>query len=99
MPTPQREPLRRMTRAERAVLRRIVNGSSERVDQVRRATALLAGAEGSAFIQAAWQAGVDRRATGRRFGGGVNRHRLCAPPLSTGRGRPPTAPAAALPPP
>src|SRR5712691_11643493 len=42
MPTPQREPLRRLTRAERTALQRIVNSTSERVDQVRRAAALLA---------------------------------------------------------
>ena len=41
MPTPRREPLRRMSRAERAALQRIVTSSTERIDQVRRATALL----------------------------------------------------------
>jgi hypothetical protein len=42
MPTPQREPLRRLSRTERAALQRIARSTSERVDQVRRATALLA---------------------------------------------------------
>src|SRR5438094_5300908 len=42
MPTPQREPLRRLSRAERVTLHRIASSTSERVDQVRRATALLA---------------------------------------------------------
>src|SRR5712691_8710499 len=90
MPTPQREPLRRMTRAERAVLRRIVNGSSERVDQVRRATALLAVAEGSAFIQAAWQAGLHSGTTVADLVGRFNRHGLAALRIATGRGRKPT---------
>jgi hypothetical protein len=90
MPTPQREPLRRMTRAERAVLRRIVNGSSERVDQVRRATALLAVAEGSAFIHAAWQAGLHSGTTVADLVGRFNRHGLAALRIATGRGRKPT---------
>src|SRR6266542_6626622 len=90
MPTPQLEPLRRMTRAERAVLRRIVNGSSERVDQVRRATALLAVAEGSAFIHAAWQAGLHSGTTVADLVGRFNRHGLAALHIASGRGRKPT---------
>ena len=42
MPTPQREPLRRLSRSERTALERIVRRNNERVDVVRRATALLA---------------------------------------------------------
>jgi DDE superfamily endonuclease len=57
MPTPQREPLRAITLAEQAALQRIVSASSERADQVRRATAVLAVAQGSPFIHAARLAG------------------------------------------
>jgi len=50
MPTPQREPLRRLSRAERASLQRIVVSSSDRIDRVRRATTLLAVARTGVFI-------------------------------------------------
>src|SRR6266568_6586105 len=90
MPTPQREPLRRMTKAERATLRRIVSGSSERVDQVRRATALLAVAQGSAFIGAARQAGLRSGTTVADLVGRFNRHGLAALHIASGRGRKPT---------
>jgi hypothetical protein len=85
MPTPQREPLRRMTRAERAALRRIVSGSSERVDEVRRATALLAVSEGSAFIHAAREAGLHSGTTVADLVGRFNRHGLAALRIATGR--------------
>ena len=49
MPTPQREPLRAITAAEQAALERIVSAGSERVDQVRRAAAVLAVAQGQAI--------------------------------------------------
>ena len=58
MPTPQREPLRRLSRAEQAALQRIASSSSERVDQVRRATALLAVARTGVFSHAAREAGL-----------------------------------------
>src|SRR6266849_1025587 len=90
MPTLQREPLRRMTRVERAALRRIVSGSSERVDQVRRATALLAVAEGNAFIHAAGQAGLHSGTTVADLVGRFNRHGMAALHIATGRGRKPT---------
>ena len=57
MATPQKEPLRTVTAEERAALERVVHASSERVDRVRRATALLAVAQGQAYAQAARRAG------------------------------------------
>jgi hypothetical protein len=53
MPTPQREPLCRLSRTERVALERIARSTSERVDQVRRATALLAVVRTGVFIHAA----------------------------------------------
>jgi len=79
MPTPQREPLRR-----------IVKGTSERVDQVRRATALLAVARGSVFIQAAQQAGLHSGTTVADLVGRFNRRGLAALRIASGRGRKPT---------
>src|SRR5260370_29601584 len=58
MPTPQREALRRLTRGERTGLQRIADSTSQRVDQVRRAAALLAVARTGVFIRAAREAGL-----------------------------------------
>src|SRR5712691_8256236 len=90
MPTPQREALRRITRVEQSAMRRIVSGSSERIDQVRRAAAILAVAEGSAFIQAARQAGLHSGTTVADLVGRFSRHGLAALRIATGRGRKPT---------
>jgi transposase len=90
MPTPQRESLRAITVAEQAGLQRIVNSSSERVDQVRRATAVLAVAEGMPFIHAAWQAGLRSGTTVADLVTRFNRHGLAALEIAVGRGRKPT---------
>jgi transposase len=90
MPTPQREPLRRLSRAERAVLQRIVTSSSERVDQVRRATALLAVARTGVFIHAAREAGLHSGTTVADLVARFNRHGLAALRIARGRGRRPT---------
>ena len=57
MSTPQKEPLRPLTVPETQELHRVVKASSERVDSVRRAKALLALTNGESFTQAAAQAG------------------------------------------
>jgi transposase len=90
MPTPQREPLRPITVAERDALQRIVSTSSERVDQVRRATAVLAVAHGRPFIQAAGLAGLRSGTTVADLVARFNRHGLAALEIATGRGRKPT---------
>jgi len=87
MATPQKESLRALTAREGATLERITQASSERVDRVRRATALLAVARGEVFAQAARRAGF-RSATTiaglvRRF----NQHGLAALDIAAGRGR------------
>jgi transposase len=90
MPTPQREPLRAITLAEQAELQRIVSASSERVDQVRRATAVLAVARGSPFIHAARLAGLRSGTTVADLVIRFNRHGLAALEIAAGRGRRPT---------
>jgi transposase len=90
MPTPQREPLRPISVAERDALQRIVSASSERVDQVRRATAVLAVAHGRPFIQAAGLAGLHSGTTVADLVARFNRHGLAALEIATGRGRKPT---------
>src|SRR5215207_4349995 len=95
MATMQKERLRPLTEAERRELETLVKASSERVDRVQRATALLAVARGETFAAAARAAGY-RSPPGvtylvRRF----NRVGLAALEIAAGRGRRPTYDAAA----
>ena len=91
----QKERLRPLTAAEQRELRAITKASSERVDRVKRAAALLAVAGGGTFAAAARVAGY--RSVGavtylvRRF----NRAGLDALGIAAGRGRRPTYGAAA----
>jgi hypothetical protein len=64
MAHPQKEPLRRLSAAERDELERIARAGSERADRVARAKALLAVADGARFSAAA-------QAAGRRAGDAV----------------------------
>jgi transposase len=90
MPTPQRQPLRAITVAEQAALEHIVNAGSERVDQVRRAAAVLAVAQGKSFIQAAELAGLRSGTTVADLVKRFNRRGLAALKIGAGRGRKPT---------
>jgi transposase len=90
MAYPQKEPLRALSKQEEDELQRLVKASSERVDVVRRAKALLAVAAGQAFTHAACEAGL-------KSGDGVgklvkrfNTHGLAALSIAGGRGRKPT---------
>jgi len=95
MLTPQREPLRRLSRSERAALQLIVSSTSERVDHVRRAAAVLAVARTGVFIQAAREAGLHSGTTVADLVARFNRHGLAAVRTARGRGRRPTYAAAA----
>ena len=95
MPTPQREPLRRLSRTERAALQCIARSTSERVDRVRRATALLAVARTGVFIRAAREAGLGSGTTVADLVARFNRQGLAAVRIAHGRGRRPTDPASA----
>ena len=90
MPTPQREPLRRLSRAERGALQHLARSQSERVDVVRRAIALLVVARGGVFIQAAREAGLRSGTTVANLVARFNRHGVAALRLAGGRGRKPT---------
>jgi transposase len=90
MATPQQAPLRPLTGAEQAALERLAAASSERVDRVRRATALLGVARGRPFAQAARQAGFRSGTAVANLVGRFNRHGLGALDLAAGRGRRPT---------
>ncbi len=58
MAQPQKDPLRTLSTQEENELRRVVKATSERVDAVRRAKALLVVADGQSFAEAARQAGL-----------------------------------------
>ena len=89
------ERLRLLTGDERMVVQRLQHASSERVDRVRRARAVLAVAAGQSFAQAARQAGFH---SSRSVAGLVvrfNRRGPAALRIASGRGRKPTYDAAA----
>ena len=90
MARPQKEQLRALTAEEESALQHIIRASSERVDRVRRARALLAVARGQPFAQAAQQAGFQ---SGTAVAGLVQRFNargLAALCIAGGRGRTPT---------
>ncbi len=90
MATMQQERLRPLTAAERRELEQITKASSERVDRVRRATALLAVAQGQPFAQAARQAGFKSGTAVAELVARFNRRGLAALTIAKGRGRKPT---------
>ena len=90
MTQPQKHPLRAVSEQEERELQRLVKATSERLDVVRRAKALLAVVAGQAFTQAAHAAGL-------KSGDGVgklvkrfNEHGLAALSIAAGAGRKPT---------
>jgi transposase len=90
MSTQPKSPLRAITAEERAALERIAKASSERLDRVRRARALLAVADGQPFAAAGRLAGLCSGGTVtdlvRRFNG----RGMAALTIAEGRGRKPT---------
>jgi transposase len=87
MAFPQKEPLRALSEQEKRELQRVVKATSERLDVVRRAKAVLAVAGGRTFTEAAHEAGL-------KSGDGVgklvkrfNQSGLAALQIAPGRGR------------
>lgn len=87
MSMPQKEPLRKLSEQEERELRRVVKASSERVDVVQRAKALLAVASGQSFCQAATASGFKERKSVSRLVRRFNAHGLAALSVAEGRGR------------
>ena len=86
MTQPQKHPLRAVSEQEERELQRLVKATSERLDVVRRAKALLAVVAGQALTQAAHAAGL-------KSGDGVgklvkrfNEHGLAALSIAAGAG-------------
>jgi transposase len=91
----QKERLRPLTLAEQRELETIAKASSERLDRVRRATAVLAVARGQSFEAAAREAGLRSGTTVSNLVRRFNRDGLSALRIAGGRGRRPTYDAAA----
>jgi transposase len=92
---PQKEALRALTGEERTALERLVRRTSERLDRVRRARALLEVAAGASFAAAARAAGLRSATTVANLVGRFNASGLAALSIGEGRGRKPTYDAAA----
>src|SRR5438552_10666291 len=90
MAQPQKEPLRALNKQEERELKRLAKATSERLDVVRRARALLAVARGKPFTEAAHEAGLK---SGDGVGKLVKRFNaggLAALSIAAGAGRKPT---------
>jgi transposase len=85
-----KEAMRALTVDERETLERMRRASSARVDRVRRATALLAVADGQPLVAAAHGAGLRSGSTVAGLVARFNRMGLAALRIAPGRGRKPT---------
>jgi transposase len=90
MARPQHEPLRLLSDAERQTLTAVVKATSERVDRVRRAQALLTVAETGSFVEAARQAGFRSVTAVTNLVHRFNQRGVDALTIAAGRGRRPT---------
>ena len=86
----QHEPLRPVSDAEQQALTAVVKATSERVDHVRRARALLTVAETGNFAEAARQAGFRSVTAVTNLVQRFNQRGLDALTIAAGRGRRPT---------
>jgi transposase len=90
LPKPQKEPLRVLGEQERQTVQRIVRATSERLDVIKRARALLAVATGQSCSAAAREAGFASSDTVCRLVARFNRQGILALLIGAGRGRQPT---------
>jgi transposase len=89
MGRPVKEGLRSLNKPEEQELRRVVKATSERIDSVRRAKALLAVAAGKSRTAAAQEAGLSREGVSQVIKG-FNQRGLDILSIAPGRGRKPT---------
>ena len=95
MPVPPKATLRALTVTEQTTLERLTQAGSARVDQARRAVALIAVAQGRSVAQAADQAGFRSGTAVANLVARFNQHGLAVLRIAPGRGRRPTYTAAA----
>jgi len=86
MGRPVKEGLRSFSKPEEQELQRVVKATSERIDSVRRAKALLAVAAGKSRTQASQEAGLSREAV-TQVVKGFNQRGLDILSIAAGRGR------------
>ncbi len=89
MGRPRKEELRELTEEEQQELKRVVKATSERIDAIKRAKALLAVAARATLTKASQEAGLSREAVAQmvtRF----NQRGLAVLEIAAGRGRTPT---------
>ena len=89
MGRPRKEELREVKEDEQQELKRVVKATSERLDAIKRAKALLAVAAGATLTAAGQEAGLSREAVAQlvvRF----NQRGLAVLEMAAGRGRKPT---------
>jgi transposase len=90
MAQPQKDPLRALSEQEERELKRVAKATSERLDVVRRAQALLAVAGGQPFTEAAQEAGLKSGKGVSKLVKRFNAQGLAALSIAAGRGRKPT---------
>jgi transposase len=95
MAASQKEHLRVLASGEQAALEQLAKRTGERVDRVRRASALLAVARGESFATAARAAGLRSATTVANLVSRFNHEGLAALRIRAGRGRKPSYDAAA----
>lgn len=83
----QKEPLRTLNEREERELQRVVKASSERMDVVKRAKALLAVRAGKAYTEAAREADMKSGDSVSQLVGRFNQRGLVALLIAPGRGR------------
>ena len=86
----QKHPLRALTPREEQELQRVAKATSERLDVVKRAVALLAVGAGQSFTDAAREAGYQSGDSISQLVERFNQHGLEALLIAPGRGRKPT---------
>jgi transposase len=86
----QKDPLRELTQQEERALQKLVTSTSERMDVVKRANALLSVRAGKSYTEAAKVAGYKSNDTISRLVSRFNQRGLLALSLAAGRGRKPT---------
>jgi len=86
----QKDPLRELTQQEEQALQKLAKASSERLDVIKRAKALLAVRAGTSYTEAAKQAGYKSNDTVSRLVCRFNQRGLAALSIAVGRGRKPT---------
>src|SRR5258708_36481896 len=90
MAQPQQEPLRALSEQEERELKRLAKATSERLDVVHRAKALVAVASGKPFTEAAHEAGVKGGDGGGQLGKRFNARGLAALSIAARARRQPT---------